>query len=287
MPDRRLITDRTLKALRPAPKGSRLEIWDIREPGFGVRVSDREDADPRRRGKAGKITFVLYGRFTTGAPPTRRVIGDYPGVSLEQARDTAGRWKSLVGKGVDPSIVEAGARAEAARVEALRNQANFGAIAETWLLDKVRKERRGKPVERVFRATFVTAWGERAITDITPRDVLAIINAKKRKAPEVARALLTMISRFFNWAIDQQVYGITSSPCDRLKATKLIGERTPRTRRLSDIELLAFWRATRRSDCPVCAAYRTLLLTALRLNEAVEMSWSEFADDSTVIRRAA
>jgi hypothetical protein len=92
MPDRRLITDRTLNALKPAPNGSRLEIWDTREPGFGVRVSDREDADPQRRGKAGKITFVLYGRFTTGAPPTRRVIGDYPRVSLEQARDTAGRW---------------------------------------------------------------------------------------------------------------------------------------------------------------------------------------------------
>jgi len=118
MADRRQITDRTLKALRPAPMGSRLETWDTREPGFGVRVSDRKDADPQRRGKAGKITFVLYGRFTPGAPPTRRAICDYPGVSLEQARDTAGRWKSLISKGIDPAIIEA----EAARVEALRNQ---------------------------------------------------------------------------------------------------------------------------------------------------------------------
>jgi integrase len=147
----------------------------------------------------------------------------------------------------------------------------------------VRKERRGEPVERVFRATFVTAWCERAVTGITPLDVLAIINAKKRKAPEVARALLTMISRFFNWAIGQQVYGITTSPCDRLKATKLIGARIPRTRRLSDLELFAFWRAAGKMGYPVGAAYRLLLLTGLRLNEAVEMSWSEFADDSAVI----
>lgn len=79
--------------------------------------------------------------------------------------------ENLVGKGIHPSIAEAEARAGAARVEALRNQANFGAIAETWLLDKVRKERRGKPVERVFRGAFMTAWGEHAITDITPRAV--------------------------------------------------------------------------------------------------------------------
>jgi hypothetical protein len=63
MSDRRLITDRLLKSLRPAPKSTRSEIWDSREPGFGLRISDREDRDPQRRGKAGKITFQLYARF--------------------------------------------------------------------------------------------------------------------------------------------------------------------------------------------------------------------------------
>jgi hypothetical protein len=90
MPDRRLITDRTLKALRPAPKGSRLEIWDTREPGFRVRVSDRENADPQRRGKAGKITFVLYGRFTTGrtadAACDRRLSRREPGAGARYRR---------------------------------------------------------------------------------------------------------------------------------------------------------------------------------------------------------
>ena len=76
----------------------------------------------------------------------------------------------------------------------------------------------------ICATTFVAAWGERPITDITEVDVLAIVNAKKRRAPEQARALLILIKRFFDWAIDQRSYGLTASPCDRLQAIKIIGE---------------------------------------------------------------
>ena len=44
MADRRLLTDRFLRALPPAPKGQRIEVFDARLPGFGIRVSDIKDA---------------------------------------------------------------------------------------------------------------------------------------------------------------------------------------------------------------------------------------------------
>ena len=62
---------------------------------------------------------------------------------------------------------------------------------------KVRKERDGKATERNFRTYFIAAWGDRPINEITRLDVLAIVNAKKRRAPEMARSLLIMVSRFF------------------------------------------------------------------------------------------
>ena len=82
MADRRLITDRFLKSLPPAPRGQRVEVFDARLPGFGIRVSDTKDADPARRGKAGTISFILYARFSSGAAPTRRVIGTYGAITL-------------------------------------------------------------------------------------------------------------------------------------------------------------------------------------------------------------
>lgn len=66
MAERRLITDRSLKALAPAPSGQRVELFDTRVPGFDVRISDTEDSNPARRGKAGKLTFILYARFSPG-----------------------------------------------------------------------------------------------------------------------------------------------------------------------------------------------------------------------------
>jgi integrase len=286
MADRKLITDRFLKSLPPAPRGQRVEVFDARVPGFGIRISDTKDVDPARRGKAGKISFMLYARFSAGRAPTRRVIGTYGAITLEEARRTAGEWRSLIDKGIDPAVVEAEAREKAAREAALRIRHSFTNVAEAFIIDKLSQERSGKAVERDFRSTFVAAWGDRPITEITKFDVLEIINAKKRTAPQMARALLIMIKRFFNWVIDQHVYGLTTSPCDRLIRAKLIGEPPSRSRRLTDEELLAFWRATGRMKYPVGPAYRMLLLTGLRLNECAKLSWPEVHGDTVIIPAA-
>jgi integrase len=99
----------------------------------------------------------------------------------------------------------------------------------------------------------------------------------------MAGALLTLIKRFFAWAIDAQVYGLTASPCDRLKVKSVAGEMRSRDRRLNDNEVFAFWRATGRMGHPVGSVYRVLLLAGLRLNEAAELSWPEVGDDVITI----
>ena len=126
MADRRLLTDRFLRSLPPAPHGQRVEVFDARLPGFGIRVTDAVDADPSRRGKAGRISFLLYCRFSPGAAPSRRIIGTYGAITLEEARRTAGEWRSLIAKGLDPARIEAEAREKADRERALRIRHSFG-----------------------------------------------------------------------------------------------------------------------------------------------------------------
>jgi integrase len=283
MADRKLLTDRFLKALPPAPRGQRNEVWDARLPGFGIRITDAVDADPARRGKAGKITFILRARFAPGAAPTRRPIGTYGAITLEQARITAGEWRSLIGKGVDPAVVEAEAREKADRERMLRVRHSFASVAEAFIAEKLSRERRGKRCAHELRTVFVAAWGERPVSEITTGDVLQIINRKKTVASGSAKCWLVLIRRFFNWTIDQHVYGLTASPCARLSAAKIIGTAPPRSRKLSDDELFAFWRATGRMRYPVGPVYRFLLLTGLRLNEAARLTWPEVRGDHAVI----
>jgi Arm DNA-binding domain len=170
MADERLLTDRYLRALPPARRGERDEVWDSRVTGFGVRVSDIKDADPARRGKTGKITFILRARFLSGAAPTRRTIGTYGAIALEDARRTVGEWRSLIAKGIDPAVVEAEAREKADRERALRIKHSFGSVAEAFVTDKLKQERSGATAERDFRANFVAIWRERPISQPAPSD---------------------------------------------------------------------------------------------------------------------
>ena len=281
--NRRFLTDRFLRSLPPAKRRQRVEVWDTIVPGFGIRVYDIKDNDPARRGKAGKISFVLYARFSSGAAPTRRVIGVYPAITLEDARRAAGEWRSQIARGIDPRVVEEAEREKAAREAALRIRHSFAAVAEDFITGKLSQERSGKVTERTIRNVFIAAWGDRPISEITTLDVLEIINTKKRTAPKMAGNLLVIIRRFFNWVIDQHVYGLTASPCDRLSVVKLVGPMSARDRRLNDIELSAFWRATGRMKYPVGPLYRMLLLTGLRLNECAQLSGKEIQGDTIII----
>ena len=202
MAERRLITDRSLKALAPAPSGQRVELFDTRVPGFGVRISDTEDSNPARRGKAGKLTFILYARFSPGAAPTRRVIGVYGAITLEEARRIAGEWRSQIDRGIDPAVVEAEAREKEARERAARIRHAFPNVAETFIADKLAQERRGKRAEHDLRSVFIPAWADRPVSEITTLDVLAIINSKKRTAPHRSGALLALVKRLF-WLGDR------------------------------------------------------------------------------------
>lgn len=288
------LTDRTLRALHAAPEGKRYEVMDAQAPGLGIRVTD-----------SGQRTFVLIARFPGHTQPTRRALGQYTPVNdaeekrrykelseadrkretfeaylvrtygastLAGAREKARKWRAMIQSGIDPQTHE-----ERERHAALRQQRNtFGTVAEDFIKDKLPGERKGREVERDIRREFIPAWGKRPIAEIAPHDVRAIVKAAKdRGAPYQAHNLLTTARRLFSWAIDQQVYGLESSPCERLKPKAIIGRKVFRTRILADDELRGFWRATQRLGYPYAPLFRTLALTGQRKSEVAEARWSE------------
>src|SRR6516164_1471007 len=271
MAGKRHLSDRLLRSLAPAKLGERYELRDSIVPGFGVRVND--ERDPSRPGKAAHISFTLYTRYPGSSAPTRRALGRYPALSLEQARAKAAQWRELIAKGIDPAIEE-----ERARLAERRKRANtFGAVAEDFIRDKVSAERAGRAVEGDLRREFIAVWGNRPIAEITPYDVRAVIKrAKDRGAPYQAHNLLVLARRLFSWAIDQHVYGLEASPCDRLKPKAIIGKKVFRKRVLDNDELRAFWRATARLGYPYGPLFRVLALCGQRKSEVAEARWSEF-----------
>jgi integrase len=231
-------------------------------PNLIVRVSPK-----------GRKTFALYTRFPGNPNPTRRALGKYSSMTLDEARNKARGWLALIEKGRDPADEE-----RAAKVEQERQRANsFRSVFEDFVAAKLSKERKGWAVERDMRKSFLEPWNGRPITDIQPEDVAAVIKAKvKAGAPMQARNLLLNAKRFFQWCVDQHSYGIKFNPAAPLKPTALCGELIARDRRLDDAEIFAFLRAARRTSYPYGAVYQLLLLTGLRLNECCDAKWDEF-----------
>jgi hypothetical protein len=226
------LTDRALKALenKPAAPGKTYDVADGVVPGLQVRVMP-----------SGARTFVLTTQYPGSNNPTRRALGGYGELTLEQARDKARQWLVLIKRGVDPAHEE-----DRQRQAELRKQKNsFAVVAEEFIKRHVSKTRKADVVERELRREFIERWGERPITDITQHDVVAILDeVVDRGAPYQAHNLLGHVRTLFNWAIGRGVYGLEHSPCDRLRPKQVIGRKLARQRVLNDTEMRALWVAT-------------------------------------------
>ena len=257
---KRNLTDRTLKSLKPTKSGT-LDIWDTGFPGFGVRVSD-----------TGRRTFVLTARYPGSKNPTRRALGVYDKISLEDARAKAREWLKLIARGVDPETAEENAR----QAELRKVENTFGVVAEEYIKRHLSKTRQGHHAELVIRREFAS-WATRPITEITRRDVLMVVDALvDRGKTYQAHNLLGYARRIFNWAIARGVYGLEHSPCDRMRPKEIIGAKKARTRILNDDELRALWKAAEDIGYPCGPLFQMLALTGQRKSEVAGARWSEF-----------
>jgi hypothetical protein len=266
---KKTLTDRALRALKPAAPGKRYMITDAIVPGLAVRVTDK-----------GQRTFVLASRFPGSGNFTRREIGKYGAITLEAARETARTWVGLIDQGVDPREDK-----ERQRREAQRRRANsFRSVAEDFFRlqvigpDPARPlERKGPETKRDIENEFVKRWGPRPITEITWDDVREVLDeAVARGAKYQAHNLLGHIRRLFNWAIARGAYGLENSPCDRKRPKAVIGKKLSRKRVLSNAELRAFWRATDAIGYPYGPLFRMLAFTIQRKSQVADAQRPEF-----------
>jgi integrase len=262
--NRLVLTERHIRALKPAKPGTRPIVWDALVRSFGIRSTDK-----------GSHSYGIWSRFGGAKHPTWRAIAGVRSISLADARQKARTWLELNGRGIDPRHEEERRR----RAEITKQANTFGGVAEAFIAEKLSTERKGKEVEKDIRRDLIPAWGSMPISDITDIDVAAVIEAKKKTAPAQARNLLGYAKRLFGWAAQphrRKRFGLTVSPCAHLKPKDLIGEKASGARTLSDDEIFALWRAAKRLPYPYGPVYQLLLLVPLRLNEVCDASWPEF-----------
>jgi integrase len=257
---KRVLNDRTIKALKPAPAGQRRDLWDTVVPGLGIRSTDK-----------GNHSYVLLSRFPGSRNPTRRAIAEVGALGLAEARTRARRWLGLIGRGIDPAV-----EVERERLAEQRKQADtFAAVAEKLFTRKLKTQRRGFVVEQIIRKELLPRWGARPVTDITHRDVREIVEGVvDRGAATYAHNVFDAVNAVLNFAAAQDM--IEANPARLLKRSAIIGPKRHRQRVLDDAELRALWRASGRLGYPYGSLYQMLILTGTRLDEAAGARWREF-----------
>jgi integrase len=117
-----------------------------------------------------------------------------------------------------------------------------------------------------------------ASKDITPDEVKRTVRGILPRGREQARASFRRLKAFLDWAVESGDYGLKVSPCEGIKTAALIGDHVPsrELRELSDVEIVAYWRASSSLGYPLDAYFKFLLLTACRRNEVADAQWCEF-----------
>ncbi|RVL63344.1 tyrosine-type recombinase/integrase [Sinorhizobium meliloti] len=279
------LTELGVDAIKAAKDGDRDEYPDALLRGLALRVTDK-----------GKKTFILVARFPPSKNPTRRAIGEYPAVKLQEAREEARRWMQLIARGIDPKDDLERTRTENAR----KRENTFLAVVEDYLKDipsrqrnrhaeqdareirrelLERKDKRGKVV-------WSNPWAKKPVADVTDADIAELIGEiRDRPAPGMAYNTWGHVKAIFSWAMGperRQGYGLIINPTQNLQPKHFKLSKTTSVRVLNDDEIRAYWAAADATPYPLGPFYKLLMLTGQRKNEVAGARWPEISQNRSL-----
>jgi integrase len=188
-------------------------------------------------------------------------LGEFPAVSVQDARQRVSEHKALLARDKDPSVERGKVRADLTFEEFATKHylPHAKAHKQTWDDDKNQIEKRLSPV-----------LGKLRLQAITPRDV-ALVHAKEKDRTTACTAnhLLSTLKRMLNLAVKWEL--MEKNPASSQEKFK---EGPLRERYLSKEELPKFLKALEQeSDRLSVSAIRLLLYTGCRREELLSLMW--------------
>jgi integrase len=254
---RKVLTDALIRAAVASATG-RLEYADTRSTGLALRVTP-----------AGVKSWSFRFRDPVSGKPARFSLGQYPEVSLADARERASRLRRGVATGENPIERKRYERAEAPKK-------TFQHLAERYITEHARRFKRSADEdERRLKLHIIPKWGRLNYEKISRGDVIELIeDLIAAGTPSLANSVHALVSSIFSFALDNGL--VHGSPCARLKkrATENIGRRV-----LADAEIRLFWPKILHSPVSrrVGLGLRLALLTGARAGEVAGLRRAELA----------
>ena len=262
------ITEKYLEKIKPGTKDQYLRDDTLK--GFAVKVTP-----------TGRISFIAEGRVRKGR--SRRItLGQYPTLTMKEARDLAMHNLNKMQKGIDPVLKE---REERGKELALAKTLND--IFHDYLSQKSLKPKTKYDYKNTFQLTF-SSLSKRPIRSISRKDIYELfLNIRRDRGDSTAAKFKRIGSAVFKFAMADEIDG------DRLikeNPFNIIGEKgikipvKKRNKFLNDIDvshLITFfmnadiWEIPRKHGVNKQGINYVILLmnTGLRKSEALSLKW--------------
>lgn len=223
---------------------------------FGVRVSSSG-------GKAFFVVFPIHGKRK------RMTIGKFPAIQYGEARAKALEIVRLAGEGRDPATEK----------KLYRKAETVAELAEIFLSRHVArslKDSTGREYKRVIEREIVPLWGDLKIRDITPADILEVLEqiGLERGSAVMAARTKTVLGSMFKFAEQRKLIPI--SPVRELQVHVSIPQKD---RVLSPEELKLMWESLEKEQALTSAIFKMLLFTGQKPGVVCAMRWNDINVD--------
>ena len=198
-------------------------------------------------------------------------IGEWPAMSLKDARTRAHELKGRIAHGEDP-------REDKALRVAMPTVEEF-ALGDYLQWAKVHK-RSWRDDEIRLHKEILPRIGKRRLSDLTTRDVQAIhLAMKETHAAATCNRYLALVQRMLSYAIEMGVIEVNVA-----KRCKKLAENNARQRYLSSAEISALLKALDGlANRSIAAAVKFLLFTGLRKGEALTLRWENVQREQATV----
>jgi integrase len=247
------LTDTGLKSLKP--RAAAYQTAD----GEGLVVEVKP---------SGRRTWMY--RYRLAGRAEKLVLGTYPEVTLEEARELHFEARRAVGRGESPARAKQEAKAEAPGKQTVEE------FAEQFYREIVQRDRKDTTIPRRYLdKQVIPAIGPKLLCEVTSEDVRAIIWAKKMQGFDAAAAdIRGLLRRLFDFALT--CGQITANPVLSLPVRHIFKAKA-RERALSAAEIGQFLRAAKDSNIrrQFKVALHLILITMVRKSELLLARWSD------------
>jgi len=269
-------------------------LRDASKKGLRLRIT-------KAGGKHWQFETRVKGKLFT------RALGEWPAVSIDQAKAEAHRLRGLTERGMDPRELErqqaiekaelqtaATAKLKIAKLRTLtlgdvwadyiqQRRPFWGALHYRDHIDKAKAG--GLPSGRRGGGKLPTKPGPLAslmsirMADITPERIEAWAAVEGQTRPSSARLAWRLLTVFFTWCAEQPTYADllqAKNPAKTRKAREALGKAGTKSDVLQRSQLAAWFAAVQQLQNPtIAASLQVMLLTGARPGEVLSLRWED------------